>query len=79
MPKLLSDVALCLGASLAVVLLFRRLALPSVAGFLLSGMLIGPSGLGLIAGAHVEVDAAERLLTEAGVAAGGAAPDRAAG
>ncbi|HEY6000213.1 MAG TPA: cation:proton antiporter [bacterium] len=48
MPRLLSDVALCLGAALGVVLLFRRLNLPSVAGFLLAGMLIGPSGLGLI-------------------------------
>ncbi len=48
MPKLLSDVALCLGAALGVVLLFRRLSLPSVAGYLLAGMLIGPSGLGLI-------------------------------
>jgi CPA2 family monovalent cation:H+ antiporter-2 len=48
MPKILSDVALCLGAALGVVLLFRRFNLPSVAGFLLAGMLIGPSGLGLI-------------------------------
>src|SRR5512138_2330324 len=60
MPKLLSDVALCLGAALAVVLFFRRLNLPSVAGFLLAGMLIGPSGLGLIGNAH-DVEAVSEL------------------
>lgn len=59
MPKLLSDVALCLGAALAVVLLFRRLNLPSVAGFLLAGLLIGPSGLGLIGDTAEVQDVAE--------------------
>lgn len=59
MPKLLSDVALCLGAALGVVLLFRRLNLPSVAGFLLAGMLIGPSGLKLISDTAEVQDVAE--------------------
>jgi monovalent cation:H+ antiporter-2, CPA2 family len=59
MPKILSDVALCLGAALGVVLLFRRFNLPSVAGFLLAGMLIGPSGLGLIGDPAEVQDVAE--------------------
>jgi len=49
MPPIVQDVEILLGVALAVVLVFRRLRLPVVAGFILAGILIGPSGLGLIA------------------------------
>ncbi len=38
-----------LAASVAVILLSARLRIPSVVGFLLTGILIGPSGLALVA------------------------------
>ena len=44
----LTEAVTILGAAVAVVLISARLRLPPVVGFLLSGMLIGPSGLGLI-------------------------------
>lgn len=37
-----------LGVSLLVVMLFHRLRLPSVIGFLISGLIIGPYGIGII-------------------------------
>lgn len=38
-----------LGAAVAVVFVFAKLRLPSIVGLILTGLLIGPSGLGLIA------------------------------
>ncbi len=58
----LHSVLILLAASVAVVALFRRLSLPPIVGYLVVGMAIGPSGLGLIAdteGTH--------LLAEFGV------------
>lgn len=45
---LLRDIALLLAVALAVVVLFARLRLPSLVGFLAAGLLIGPNALGLI-------------------------------
>jgi len=45
---LLRDLVLILAAALAVVLLFRRLRLPAIAGFIVVGAALGPFGLGLV-------------------------------
>ncbi len=48
-PEFLSQALTVLAAALAVTLLSARLRVPPVVGFLLSGVLIGPSGLALVA------------------------------
>jgi CPA2 family monovalent cation:H+ antiporter-2 len=59
----LKDLVVILGVAIIVVIVFHRLKLPSIAGFILSGVLVGPRGLGLISDPHqVEV------LAEIGVA-----------
>jgi len=59
----LRDLVVILGFAVIIVILFHRLKLPSIAGFILSGILVGPQGLGLINDVHqVEV------LAEIGVA-----------
>jgi CPA2 family monovalent cation:H+ antiporter-2 len=45
----LGEMLAVLGASLAIVLLCQRIRIPSVVGFLVSGAIVGPSGLGIIA------------------------------
>src|SRR6266850_3320352 len=45
---ILRDLLLLAGVSLAVVMLFRRLRLPATIGFIVTGVLMGPGGLGLI-------------------------------
>ncbi len=59
---LLSDIVIILGLSLVVILLFQRVRLPLVLGFLLTGIIAGPYGLGLIRAVH-EVE----ILAEVGV------------
>lgn len=44
----LGELLMLAGVSLAVVMLFRRLKLPAAVGFIVSGVLIGPGGFGLI-------------------------------
>ena len=44
----LNTILMLLAASVAVVALFRRLALPPIIGYLVVGMAIGPSALGLV-------------------------------
>src|SRR5690348_3597374 len=44
----LRELVLLSGCSLVVVLLFRRVKLPPVVGFLATGVLLGPGGFGLI-------------------------------
>lgn len=44
----LRDGVVMLGAAMAFVLLFRRLGLGAVLGYLVAGALVGPSGLGLV-------------------------------
>ncbi len=48
MEHLLRDIVLLLAIALAVVLLFARLRLPTLIGFLAAGLLIGPNALGII-------------------------------
>src|SRR4028119_1225558 len=45
---LLRDGVIMLGAAMAFVMLFRRLGLGAVLGYLVAGALVGPDGLGLI-------------------------------
>ncbi|QCK15430.1 monovalent cation:proton antiporter family protein [Mangrovivirga cuniculi] len=59
---LLIDILYLLGISVLVVLIFQSLKLPTVIGFLASGVIIGPSGLSLVA-ANEEVE----MLAEIGV------------
>jgi CPA2 family monovalent cation:H+ antiporter-2 len=56
------DIAGILGLSIAVILLFQRLRVPVVIGFLITGVIAGPHGLGLV-GAVQEVE----VLAEVGV------------
>lgn len=58
----LQTLVVILGTSALVVFLLNRLKVPSIVGFLIAGMLIGPYGLGLIKDIH-EVE----LLAEVGV------------
>ena len=43
-----TDLLIIIGASLPVLFLFRRIGLPPIAGFVMTGLLIGPSGLGWV-------------------------------
>jgi CPA2 family monovalent cation:H+ antiporter-2 len=59
---ILKDLVVVLGAGVVVVALLRRLRVPSIAGFILTGVLAGPTALGLVGKSHdVEV------LAEVGV------------
>lgn len=46
--ELLRDVVLLLAASLPIVVVFQRIRVPALVGFLIAGILIGPSATGLI-------------------------------
>lgn len=59
---LLQDLLLLLVASVPIAFLFNRLRLPTIAGFMITGILIGPYGLRLIKDAH-----AIEALAEIGV------------
>jgi CPA2 family monovalent cation:H+ antiporter-2 len=59
---LLPDIVIILGLSVFIVLLFHKLKLPSILGFLITGILIGPHGFGLVQLSH-EVE----LLAEIGI------------
>ncbi|UCC44238.1 MAG: cation:proton antiporter, partial [Candidatus Zixiibacteriota bacterium] len=59
----LRDLVIILGFGVIIVTVFHKLRLPAIAGFILSGVLVGPQGFGFINDAHqVEV------LAEFGVA-----------
>ncbi len=58
----LRELVIVLAASVVIISLFHRFKLPSVVGFLLTGVLIGPGGLSL-----VKNDATVRTLAEIGV------------
>jgi CPA2 family monovalent cation:H+ antiporter-2 len=47
-PQLLQDLLLLLLASIPIAFIFNRLRLPTIVGFIITGVLIGPYGLGLI-------------------------------
>ena len=59
---LLSDIVIIFGLSIGVLFICSRLRIPSTVGFLLTGVLAGPYGLGLIRAVH-EVE----VLAEVGV------------
>ena len=59
---LLTDIVIIFGLSVAVLLLFHFLRLPSVVGLLITGILTGPYGFGLVGAIH-EVE----VLAETGV------------
>ncbi|MDQ3685304.1 MAG: cation:proton antiporter [Acidobacteriota bacterium] len=60
---LLEDLLLLLLASVPIVFIFHRLRLPTIVGFIITGILIGPYGLGFI-----KESAAIEALAEIGVA-----------
>jgi CPA2 family monovalent cation:H+ antiporter-2 len=59
---LLNDIVIIFGLAIVVLFIFHRLRLPTVVGFLLTGVFVGPNGLGLISAVH-EVE----ILAEIGV------------
>ncbi len=59
---LLKDIIIILGLSMAVLFICHRLRIPAIVGFLLTGLLVGPHGLGLITAVR-EVE----VLAEIGV------------
>lgn len=50
--ELLKSFIIILGASAVVVFLLHRIKIPSIVGFLLAGMLLGPYGVGFIKDSH---------------------------
>ncbi|MCW8816947.1 MAG: cation:proton antiporter, partial [Ignavibacteriaceae bacterium] len=46
---IIKDIVVILLVSIPIILLFNKLKLPSIAGFLIAGMIIGPFGFKLIA------------------------------
>ncbi len=59
---LLQEVVIILGLSVLVILVFQQLKLPTILGFLLTGIVAGPNGLSFIQASH-EVE----VLSEIGV------------
>ena len=57
---LLRDIVVILALSMVVVFVCHRLRIPTIIGFLVTGMLAGPHSLGLVADAH-EVEALSEL------------------
>jgi CPA2 family monovalent cation:H+ antiporter-2 len=60
---ILRDLVVILAAAVAVVLVFRRLQLPAIAGFIVAGAVLGPAGFGWVGDAE-----GIRHLAEIGVA-----------
>jgi CPA2 family monovalent cation:H+ antiporter-2 len=60
--QLLNDIVIIFGLSVAILLLCHRLKIPALVGFLVTGALAGPYGLGLVRSQH-EVE----ILAEVGV------------
>lgn len=56
---LLTEGVILLGVALAFVILFRRLGLGAVLGYLIAGALVGPHGLSLVSGAESKLAIAE--------------------
>lgn len=59
----LQDIVVILGLSVMVILLFQKLKLPTILGFLMTGILAGPFGLNLISDSGHNVE----MLAEIGV------------
>ncbi|MEM7164413.1 MAG: cation:proton antiporter [Planctomycetota bacterium] len=60
--ELLKDIVIVLGASVVVVAALRRIGIPSIAGFILTGVIAGPTSLGLVDDPQIV-----ELLAESGV------------
>ena len=56
---MLREGVVLLGAGLGFVMLFRKLGLGAVLGYLIAGAFIGPSGIGLVAGGESKLAIAE--------------------
>src|SRR5258706_1751616 len=48
----LKDLAIIFAVSLLVILVFHRIKLPALPGFIVAGVLLGPNALGLVSDAH---------------------------
>jgi monovalent cation:H+ antiporter-2, CPA2 family len=59
---ILKQVVIILGLSVLIILAFRRFKMPSIIGFLLTGIIAGPHGLGMISASH-EIE----MLAETGI------------
>ena len=59
---LLYDICIIFGLSIGVLLICHRLSVPSIVGFLLTGLIAGPHGLGLI-----QADREVEILAEIGI------------
>uniref|UniRef100_UPI004049E24B cation:proton antiporter domain-containing protein n=1 Tax=Fulvivirga sp. TaxID=1931237 RepID=UPI004049E24B len=59
---LLPDIVIILGLSVVVILIFQKLNLPTILGFLITGIMAGPHGLSLVKASH-EVE----ILSEIGI------------
>jgi CPA2 family monovalent cation:H+ antiporter-2 len=59
---ILKEVVIILGLSVVIILAFQKFKMPSILGFLLTGIIAGPNGLSLIKASH-EVE----ILSETGV------------
>jgi len=59
---ILKEVVIILGLSVLIILAFQRIKMPSIIGFLITGMIAGPNGLSLIGASH-EVE----ILSETGI------------
>jgi CPA2 family monovalent cation:H+ antiporter-2 len=59
---ILKEVVIILGLSVLIILAFRRFKMPAIIGFLLTGIIAGPNGFGLISASH-EVE----ILAETGI------------
>lgn len=57
--SVLAEAVVLLGAGLVFVLIFRKLGLGAVLGFLIAGALIGPQGLGLVGSVETKLGVAE--------------------
>lgn len=51
-PPIVASIAIAFVAAAAMTLLCERIKLPSIAGFIFAGLLVGPVGLGLISDLH---------------------------
>jgi len=60
--QLLKDIVAILALAMLVILVFHQMRVPVTVGFLLTGVIAGPHGLGLISAVH-EVE----ILAEIGV------------
>jgi len=59
---ILQDIVIILGLSIVIILIFQRLKLPAILGFLIAGIIAGPHAFNLISSQH-EVE----LLSEIGI------------